>query len=457
MKYYNILKLFLLTILVITACSEKNNDDTKSTQQTEFDEAISVVLSNWYPLVIDQEDGGYYSDITYDFKLGERHNKMIVTQSRHLWTSSKGIMLFPSDSLYKVAAAHGFYFLKNVMWDKEYGGFHSLVNKQGIPVLLSEGQEKTAYGNAFAIYGLATYYKATKNEEALSLAKETFQWLEEHSHDSIHNGYYQSLDIDGTPHIRPEDQNSTSDLGYKDQNSSIHLLEAFTTLYEVWPNELLSERLEELLLLIRDTITIDKGYMHLFFQPDWTPITFKNESLETIQKHFYLDHVSFGHDIETAYLLLEASHTLKLKNDTVTLNIAKRMTDHAILTGWDNQLGGLYDGGYYLQNEDSITILNEQKNWWSQAEALNTLLIMSRKFPNDSINYKGYFDELWNYTRKYMVDSSNGGWYEWGIDKNPDAKLALKGHIWKANYHNFRAITNISSMLKEEKNGDIYE
>ncbi len=438
-------------IFIQLSCSSQKEIDTNSTDlASEFKNSRHNILNNWYPLMIDSVKGGYYSQVTNNFELGEKHDKMIVSQARHLWTNSKAIQLYPDNTDYSGYAHHGFKFLKEVMWDSVNGGFHSLVTRIGEPILLSEGQKKTAYCNAFAIYGLATYYQAKGNKEALALAQKTFLWLEEHSHDPVHKGYFQSLDLDGTPIKRPENQASTSDVGYKDQNSTIHLLEAFTSLYEVWPNPLVAERLEELLILIRDNITTDKGYMRLFFTNDWTPVSFKNQSMEVIKNHYYLDHVSFGHDIETAYLMLEASHVLGLQDDTITLQTAKKMTDHAIKNGWDSDLGGLYDGGYYTENSDSIIILNELKNWWSQAEALNTLLIMSDKFPNDSINYRDYFTKLWSYTKTYMIDE-NGGWYEWGIDKTPESKDALRGHIWKANYHNFRAVNNIATRLREKK------
>src|SRR4028119_532642 len=98
------------------------------------------------------------------------------------------------------------------------------------------------------MYALAAYYQASGDTNGLHLAKKTFQWLEEHSHDPVHKGYFQHLRRDGTPIARQRDTPSTSDLGYKDQNSSIHLLEAFTALYEVWKDPLVKERLNEMLL-----------------------------------------------------------------------------------------------------------------------------------------------------------------------------------------------------------------
>nr|WP_290941344.1 AGE family epimerase/isomerase [Haliscomenobacter sp.] len=94
---------------------------------------------------------------------------------------------------------------------------------------------KTAYGNAFGLYAVSAYYQASKNPAALALAQKSFHWLEQHSHDPIHGGYYQHLSKTGAIQKRLRTTPSTSDLGYKDQNSSIHLLEAFTELYQIWP------------------------------------------------------------------------------------------------------------------------------------------------------------------------------------------------------------------------------
>ena len=442
--------LFYISFFLIgNVFSQTRMEKTDSSLAARFETAaIDQLMDKWYPLVIDKEDGGYYSEVTHNFKLGENHNKMIVTQSRHIWSNAVAASQYPKNRSYLKNAEHGFIFLRDVMWDSIDGGFYNLVTKEGEPVL-KKGEEKTSYGNAFAIYGLAAYYEASGNSEALELAKKAFFWLEKNSHDPEYLGYFNHLKPDGTLYRRTADWPSTSEVGYKDQNSSIHLLEAFTELYLVWPDELLRERLEELLLIIRDTITAEEGYMKLFFESDWTPVSFRGSSEEEIRKHYYLDHVSFGHDVETAYLMLEASHALGLGNDTLTLQKGKKMVDHALKHGWDNDLGGFYDGGYYFDNEEIIQIVNADKNWWAQAEGLNSLLIMSRLFPEDEMDYRRYFAKEWNYIQKYLMDKEHGGWYEWGLDTRPESKTALKGHIWKASYHNFRALKNVMSILKE--------
>ncbi|GAA4322694.1 cellobiose 2-epimerase [Mucilaginibacter gynuensis] len=400
------------------------------------------LLDKWYPKAVDTLHGGFLSAFTYNFQQAENQEKMIVTQARHVWSNSKASLMYPQVAYFKADAKHGIAFLKEKMWDKTNGGFYTLVTREGEVINTPSFAAKEAYGNSFAIYSLAANYQATGDTAVLNFAKQAFWWLEKHSHDPVYKGYYQHIEADGTPVKRTAAFASTSDRGYKDQNTSIHLLEAFTELYTVWPDSLLKERLHELLFLIRDKITTPKGYLNLFFQPDWTHVSTRDSTDESILKHRYLDHVSFGHDVETAYLMLEASHVLEIHNDTVTMKVAKRMVDHALKNGWDNKTGGFYDEGYYYKNKPGITIIKDGKNWWAQAEGLNALLLMSDHFPKDSMQYYAKFKQLWGYVQTYLIDHENGDWYQGGIDKDPEYKMALKGQIWKGTYHNFRALMN---------------
>ncbi len=406
------------------------------------------LLATWYPKAIDKDSGGYYSNFTFDFQLKEdAQEKMVVTQARHLWSNSKAAKRYPNQSHFAEGAKHGFEFLRDKLWDQELGGFYQLVNRSGKP-LLEKSPNKTAYGNSFGIYSLAAYFEASGDSAGLELAIQAFKWLEEHSHDPIHKGYFQYLNQDGSPVVRSPDTPSTSDLGYKDQNSSIHLLEAFTELYSVWKDPLLKERLEEMLILVRDTITNDKGSLILFFKPDWTPVSFQDQSEEEILKHRNLDHVSYGHDVETAYLILESSHVLGIENDQVTLAKAKTMVDHALAFGWDNEKGGFFDEGYYFKGEENPRVIKDTKNWWAQAEGMNTLLLMAELYPEDERDYFGKFEKLWEYNQNYLIDKEHGDWYPGGLDKQPELKTADKGHIWKANYHQFRSMQGCIERLK---------
>ncbi|MCW3092611.1 MAG: N-acylglucosamine 2-epimerase [Ferruginibacter sp.] len=438
-KYLVFLPLMLCSVLF---AQQKNGLDT-ILQQMQFT-AKEQLIDKYYPRNMDTLYGGYLSSFSYDIKPVGDQDKMIVTQARHTWSTAKAAMFY-KDTAYISMSRHGFLFLRDKMWDSVYGGFYNLVTRQGVV----KSQVKEAYGNAFGIYALAAYYECSHDTGALNLAKKAFSWLENHSHDKVYKGYFQHLQRDGTPVKRPAATAGRSDLGYKDQNSSIHLLEAFTELCHVWPDPLLKTRLQEMLLLIRDKMVTSKGYLQLFFTPEWKPVSFRDSSKETILRQRNLDHVSFGHDVETAYLMMEATEALGIKHDPLTMKIGKRMVDHALRNGWDKVLGGFYDEGYYFKNSSSIKIIKESKNWWAQAEGLNTLLIMADLYPNDSMQYLQHFKKLWQYVQTYLIDHEHGDWYEEGLDKEPERKTAMKAHIWKGTYHNFRALSNCIMRLQQ--------
>jgi mannobiose 2-epimerase len=426
----------------------------------EMKQVLDTEFKCWYPLSIDTLYGGFFSDLNDTWELSGRQNKFIVTQARHVWSAANACMFYQKDNTLRNVAGHGVQFLKDIMWDKEYGGFYDLVTRNGEPIKEDGSIIKRAYGNAFAIYGLAAYSRASGDTASLKLAQETFWWLEKHSYDPRFGGYFQFMTREGVPftdgygYLPPKDEFLLED-GYrivppKDQNSSIHLLESFTELYRVWPDSTLKERLSSMLHLVRDIITSDKGYLTLFSNRDWTPISYRDSTVAAQKKKFEYDHVSFGHDVETAYLMLEASEALGLSNDTTTLRIAKKMVDHALRNGWDKDHGGFFDGGYYFAGQKNAVIIRKTKEWWSQVEALNSFLMMSDLFPNDDERYYEKFCIQWNYCKKYLIDQEHGGWYVGGVDIVPTMKYSPKGSIWKGNYHTSRGMINCINRIKSQ-------
>lgn len=405
---------------------------------------VADLLDPWYPRAVDSVHGGYFSDFGFDWEQLPQQDKFIVTQARHVWTLARAAEFLPvRRETYLRAAAHGVTFLRDTMWDEDGGGFVSLVTQEG--ELKAVGgtftQGKTAYGNAFAIYGLAAYADVSGDTAALSLAQRTFRWVDEHMHDSEEGGYFQFVDRDNV--LLPD---GLGEHPPKDQNSSIHLLEAFTELYQVWPDPVLRDRLEEMLLLVRDTMVAEDGYLRLFFERDWTPVSHRDSSEAFIRDHMELDHVSFGHDVETAYLMLEAAHALGL-DATPTLVVGKRMVDHALAHGWDDEVGGFFDGGYYFAAGQTPEIVIDSKAWWAQAEGLNSLLLLADRYPDDEQRYSDKFETMWSYIQEHLVDHKHGGWYVGGLDRRPDLRTAPKGGIWKAAYHDGRALMNVARML----------
>lgn len=440
----------LLSSIVLVAAEPTSAQSISSTlpADTLRRSLTEDLVDHWYPRAIDSLHGGYLSDFSHDWAPTSPQNKFIVTQARHVWATAELHQAIPRpDSLYLRTAHHGVRFLRETMWDDTHGGFFSLVNRQG-DVQSGSGSftdTKTAYGTAFAVYGLANFFSATGDSSALRLAQEAFRWLDENAHDDTYGGYFRNLRVDGRPYREGYDANTPP----KNQNSTIHLLEAFTTLYEVAPQTAgLRERLRELLVITRDTMTTDRGSLQLFFERDWTPVSYRDSAMAVREAHYNLDHVSFGHDVETAFLMLDAAEALGM-DPVPTLTVGKRMVDHALRHGWDGEDGGLYDGGLVV-GTDSVQIVRSSKSWWGQVEALHTFLLMEEHFPEDAQQYGETARMQWRYINRYLIDHTHGGWYVSGVDETPDARTAPKGNIWKGIYHNVRGLLESIELLRHE-------
>lgn len=421
----------------------------------ELDLHLRDVLAKWYPRAVDRERGGFLERFASDWSPLPESGKFLVYQARLTWTAAEVAGYAPDlRDEYLGHARHGIAFLDGVMRDRVRGGVHFRLGLDGKPPRGSPG-EKHAYGLAFAIYAGAAAYRETRDPKALELARETFLWLDRNAHDAQNGGYHESLTLDGRPVVEDavvedavvedavaEDAvvgspgNRTDGIGtrigYKSMNSHIHLLEAFTALYHVAPDamfrDLLRQRLEELLHVVRDKVAVDPGCLNLFFTPDWRPVP---------------AHDSFGHDIETAFLLVEAADALGKKDDPATWRMARKLVDHALEWGFDHELGGFFEKG-----EAFAPAHDRSKVWWTQAEGLNALLLMHERFGEETARYWKAFRKQWAFIRQHQVDPVHGGWHgqvsREGVPMGSDEKASP----WKANYHNGRALMSCVRMLR---------
>jgi cellobiose epimerase len=403
----------------------------------KIDDLVRQELTrHWYPHAVNYERGGFHQSMARDWSLRPDENAFLVYQARMTWTAAAFARYSPAhhDEFVKYAR-HGIAFLDQVLRDKERGGFHWVVDGQGRldPRL---GDEKHVYGTAFAVYAASTVRAVTGDELALKVAKDAFDWLEQHAHDSRHGGYFEAIARDGTPILawnadapiaRRTDRLGVY-YGFKSMNSHIHLLEALTELSRVDDRPVVRERLHETYLLVRDRIAVEPGALNLYLTRDWRAIP---------------AHDSFGHDVETAYLLIEAAEALGLADEPGTWRVPRLLIDHALEWGWDEEHGGFYDKGESFNGE----AFDRKKVWWTQAEGLNALLLMHEKFRGSTDRYGKAFWKQWSFIENHMIDPVNGGWY---ADATRDGKLignGAKASQWKANYHTSRALMNVARML----------
>jgi len=411
-----------------------NNDFSKLADEMEITLRRDV-LGVWFPGSIDREHGGFHSNFTRDWKPAASEGKFSVFQGRMVWVASRAIIHGPElKEQYQPIVEHGLRYLNDVLWDKQYGGFFWGLDDQGaISQRYTDG--KHLYGISFGLYGATAAYQATKDPRALELARKTFRWIEEHAHDAKNGGYFEWLTRTGNV-VQPSGLSARADgipvagfpIGYKSMNTHIHLLESFSQLYEIWPDETLRKRLEELLTLVRDRICTEPGAMNLYFTVDWRAIP---------------DHDSYGHDIETAYLMIEAESALGRSPDPKTELMARHLVDHALAYGWDETNGGFYrDGTTFGAAED------KRKEWWVQFEGLNALLLMHEKYGRESDAYSKAFQKQWQFIRDHQVDKEFGGIFD-TVERDGTVTDYTKSRIWKECYHETRALLNVIAKLRK--------
>ena len=406
---------------------------------TETDETLRRhVLGMWFPRAVDRERGGFHQNFGEDWSRGAGGGRSVVYQARLTWVAAQAAGRYPGRGAeFRGYTRHGLAFLSSVLWDREQGGFFWEVGPAGKPDA-GRGTEKHVYGTAFGIYAAAAAYAATKDTAALGLAKRAFAWLDARAHDRRNGGYYEALRRDGTPILAPPTDASRrgravdaigTRYGYKSMNTHIHLLEAFAALYEVWRDAALRARLEEVFKLVRDRVAVaPPGCLHLFFTPDWRPLP---------------DHDSFGHDVETAYLLVEAAEALGRPDDARAWSVARQLVDHALAFGWDAEHGGFYDTGGVFGPP-----ANTAKVWWVQAEGLNALLLMHRRFGRETPRYWEAFLRQWAFLRDHQTDARHGGWHPEVTRAGKPTPGRGKSYAWTEAYHPGRALLNVSAALR---------
>ena len=424
-------------LMTVGASAQAPKPEEARALRAKIDALLREELTkHWYPRALDRDRGGFHQTYARDWKALPDDNAFLVYQSRMTWTAA-AFAEYAKDQRddYAKYARHGVEFLDRTMRDGEHGGFHFIVGSDG-KVDPKLGDEKHVYGTAFALYAASKAREATGDDLALKVARDAFDWLERHAHDKQSGGYFEALTRDGTPILTYDPASPVSKradrlnvyYGFKSMNSHIHLLEALAAFSRVDPRPVVKERLEETLAIVRDRIAVEPGALNLYLTRDWraTPA-----------------HDSFGHDVETAYLLVEASEALGRPDDAKTWRVARSLVDHALDFGWDETHGGFYDKGDAFAGRAYDTT----KVWWTQAEGLNALLLMQTKYGRETDRYWRAFLKQWSFIERYQLDPVHGGWFG---DVTREGKLIGDGNKasqWKANYHTSRALMNVATML----------
>lgn len=386
--------------------------------QEETEKELQSILAWWMNNMPDKDSDGFYGEIDSFGAADPKATRGLVLYSRILWTFSAAYLHTGSAELLTMSEK-AYRYLMNHFRDPVHGGMFWAVNADG----KVQQDKKQVYGLAFCIYGLAEYYRAGKDEQALQTAIELFQLLEAHCRDCVHDGYFEAVSGDWRPiadcRLSEKDLNEK-----KSMNTHLHILEAYSGLYKSWKDVKLASAIFSLLNIFRQHIIDSRTHQqHLFFSESW-------EIRSGI--------VSFGHDVEAAWLLYEAAASIR---NTGMLAYFKEnaieMVD-ASLQGVDT------DGGMWYEYNKADLHFNREKHWWPQAEAMVGFLNAYQLTENEQ--YLRHSINSWNFIKNHIRDSQNGEWF-WGIHEDGSLMIREKAGFWKCPYHNSRACMEVSSRI----------
>jgi mannobiose 2-epimerase len=337
-------------------------------------------------------------------------------------------------------ASHGVDFLLDKMWDKEYGGFFWMMDRKGNVKI----DQKIIYGHSFAIYSLSEYTLATGDQRGIEYAEKVFDLLQKYCVDTMYGGYREMFHRDWTL-CGPGSQGGDR----KTLDVHMHLMEAYTTLYECTGKDVHRRKLlEDIDLLIHRIIhPVYKTGIPQFFE-DWAvapQIKFDiiwgwDRFSEEGQKGNATDNTCYGHNAEFAHLLIHALKILKTDPKSYS-DLFRIILDHTVDNGIDWEFGGVF-----VEGPHSGGVYDKEKEFWQQAEALIGLLDGVILFDDDK--YWDAYKNVHRFVLDKMVNKGVGEWYPL-LSRRGEPIWTHMSHSWKINYHTVRAM--IQSIIRLDK------
>ncbi|MGN0738502.1 AGE family epimerase/isomerase [Treponema porcinum] len=380
-------------------------------------ELIDHIITFWKNLR-DEKNGGFYGLMDFDLNIDVSAEKGCILNSRILWFFANAYKLLGDSSLLE-NAEYAYSFMKDFCYDKTYGGMFWSVNADGSV----KDSTKHTYNQAFAIYALSSYYDVSGDKNALSMAYSLFNLIEEKCTDDV--GYLESFTRD----FKPEENDKLSENGViaaKTMNTLLHVLEAYTEFYRVTKDETVRARLVFIL--------------NQFYEKVWNPILERQEVFFDEKLNSILDLYSYGHDIETSWLIDEC---LSVLNDEQLseklLPVTKTMAEQIYRVAYVN---------HSVLNECDRGVVNTTRVWWVQAESCVGFMNAYQK--TKEARYLDAVFDIWEFIKLYVIDKRPDSEWFWSVDENgiPKSRQPIV-EPWKCPYHNGRMCFELIKRIKQ--------
>jgi mannose/cellobiose epimerase-like protein (N-acyl-D-glucosamine 2-epimerase family) len=389
------------------------------------------LLPFWLTRIKDEKNGGFITHFDKDGKDTGENEKSLIAQTRSLYTLSSCVRSGYEVKKCTELARFGFEFLIRHLWDDEYGGFYWMADRRGNIIK----DDKILYGQSFAIYSLSEYTLATGDPAGISYATRLFNLIREHGHDPVYGGYFEMFERSwklAGPGSKGGDR--------KTLDVHMHLMEAFTNLYQCSGDPLHRNALTEVIDLLLGKILHPEHKTGIpQFTSDWKvapQIKFDivwgwDRFADGNQKANAQDNTAYGHNAEFAWLFIHALKTLGLPVTSYE-GVLKTIFDHTVNNGIDWEYGGVY-----VEGPHSGGVYDLEKEFWQQAEVMIGLLDACILFRDP--RYWEAYKNVHRFVFEKVIQHSVGEW--WPLLTREGIPIwTHMGHSWKINYHTVRCM-----------------
>jgi mannose 2-epimerase len=389
------------------------------------------LLPFWFTHGQDTKHGGFLTYLDKDGRPTGETDKTLVCQARCIFTYSEIERAGMGHGKALEIAQQGFEFLIDHFWDDDHGGWIWVTKQDGTPV----DQSKLSFGQSFTMLALSEYAMASGDLRAQEWMARTYETFQTFAADNLNGGYYEFMERDWS-------KKASGAYGGDSKTFDVHmhLMEAFTNLYEATGAKIYYDKSREMVdLIFRRMIHSDLGTGYMQFAPDWEPrraIIFRNvwgsdRDVDDPEGR-PLNNTSFGHNVEFAWLLKHTIEILGLDMETYKPAI-KLLTDHAVKNGIDWARGGVYCEGPM----DGGPARETNKEFWQQSETMVGFLDAYLLFEDEQ--YLKAYENVHRFSMDIGINHDVGEWYPL-FDENNTLLQDYMGHAWKINYHTVRSM-----------------
>ena len=396
-------------------------------------ELVENILPFWMEKMC-TPSGGFLGRISGDGQPDASAPMGGIMTARVLWTFASAYRVLQAEGSCRAEMLQGYMdmalrakrLIIDRFYDKEYGGTFWSLDADLSPA----DTKKQIYAIAFAIYGLAELHRACGDSEALEYAVKLFHSIEDHSFDSVQDGYFEAFTRDWKPieDMRLSDKDANES---KTMNTHLHVLEAYTCLYRVWKDPLLEARLRGLILVFEKHILGADGHLKLFFDDSW---------------NCGYGIVSYGHDIEASWLLHEAALVLGEADVLARVEALVPKIVKAASEGFTPEGGMIYEKcGDCPEGTDAE--VDADRHWWVQAESVVGYFNLWEHFGSeDGTGLPSGLESAimcWEFIKNNLIDKEASEWF-WSLRADGSVNREDdKAGFWKCPYHNGRMCMEI--------------